>query len=266
MNPPKPRSSRRCLRAGRPAVKWLAGALGFSEPHMRELLRTKTPPGFVRTKGDRWVIKGPFTASRLADVRRLYGVAEPPEMTMQVLEEFDASYDEFVLWSKDVADAERAIAAHPLLGPVYRKVKALQNELALTPPELVAARGALLDAASVTPLDAQYWRSPRKLVLGSPHGRRVALEATKFPKKFLIIAALQNIRSRQEPAPTFEQLASKLRVSRSTLFRWARASSVDLRMAIATLFDLDATYSTASAKQEKDLRIQHFGCTRREWD
>lgn len=233
---------------------------------MRELLRTKTPPGFVRSKGDRWVIKGPITADRLAGLRRLYRVPEPPEMTMQTLEEFDAGYEEFVRWSKGVADAEKAIAAHPLLGPVYRKVKALQNELALTPPELVAARQALLDAASVTPLDEQYWQSPRKLVLGSSSGRRVALEATKFPKKFLIIAALQNIRSQHEPAPTFEQLAGKLRISRSTLFRWARASSVDLRLAIATIFDVDATYGTASAKQEKDLRIHHFGCTRGEWD
>jgi hypothetical protein len=246
-------------------VKWLAGALGFSEPHMRELLRTKTPPGFVRSKGDRWIIKGPVTARRLADLRRLYGVAEPPEMTMQTLEEFDASYEEFALWSKGVGDAERAIAAHPLLGPVYHKMAALQSELALTPPELVAARQALLDAASVTPLDEQYWQSPRKLVLDAPNGHRVALEAAKFPKKFLIIAALQNIRSRHEPAPTFVQLAGKLRINRSTLFRWARASSVDLRLAIATIFDLDATYGTASAKQETDLRIQHFGRRNGDW-
>ena len=233
---------------------------------MRELLRTKTPAGFVRSKGARWVIKGPITAERLAGLRRLYRVPEPPEMTMQTLEEFDASYEEFVRCSKRVADGERAIAAHPLLGPVYRKAKTLQNELALTPKELVAARQALLDAASVTPLDEEYWQSPRKLVLDSPHGRRVALEATKFPKKFLIIAALQSIRSQHEPAPTFEQLAGKLRVSRSTLFRWARASSVDLRLAIATIFDLDATYGTASAKQEKDLRIQNSGRRRGEWD
>ena len=264
MNPPKPQSSR-CLRAGRPVVKWLAGTLGFSEPHMRKLLRTKTPPGFVRSKGDHWVVKGPITAGRLAGLRRLYGVPESPEMTMQTLEEFDASYEEFVRWSKSVDDAEKAIAAHPLLGPVYHKVAALQSELALTPPELVAVRQALLDAASVTPLDERYWQSTRKLVLDAPNGRRVALEATKFPKKFLIMAALQNIRSRHEPAPTFEQLADKLRVSRSTLFRWARGASVDLPLAIATIFDLDATYGTASARQETDLRIQRFGRRNGDW-
>jgi hypothetical protein len=61
------------------------------------------------------------------------------------------------------------------------------------------------------------------------------------------------------PPPTFEQLADKMRISRATLFRWAKTSSVDLRLAIATIFDLDATYGTASARQETDLRIQHFG-------
>ena len=251
-------------------MKWLAGALGFSEPHMRELLRTKTPPGFVRSKGDRWVIKGPITADRLAGLRRLYRVPEPPEMTMQTLEEFDASYEEFARWRKGVEDAEKVAEAHPLFGPIYRKFKALEKELSVTPAELVAARQAVLDAKAITPLDEQFWAPPRKVVASFQRRNAAAGDmvphAKQFPAKFKLIAALHKLAARGSAYPTRAQLAHEMGIERSTLFRWVRQEGFDISRVIRRYFPRSDHFESVSSAQAKDLRVQTLGRTRDQWD
>jgi hypothetical protein len=258
MNPPKSQPSRACRRAGRPTVKWLAGTLGFSEVRMRELLRAKTPPGFVRSKGGRWVVKGPITADRLDRLRRFYTVPEAPEMPLEKLQAFDAIYEEFVSWSKSMASAEKLAETHPLIGPVYRKFKALGKELSITRPEIAAARQAILDTRSLTPLDDEYWQSPSDFVLSS-WGENVTQEAGHFPKKFVIIAAIQHLKGQQSLPPTKQELAKHLRISRATLFRWATSCSLDLKVAINTIFEVEAVYQPMSDRQARDLRGQTFG-------
>jgi hypothetical protein len=232
--------------------------LGFSEVRMRELLRAKTPPGFVRSKGGRWVVKGPITADRLDRLRRFYTVPEAPEMTLEKLQEFDAIYKEFVSWSKGMASAEKLAETHPLIGPVYRKFKALEKELAVTPPEVKAARQAILDARSLSALDEEFWQSPRDFV-SLYYGTKFAKEAERFPKKFVIFAAIQHLRSQQSLPPTKQELAKYLRISRATLFRWATACSLDLKLAINKIFDVEAVYQPMSDKQARDLRFGKFG-------
>jgi hypothetical protein len=232
--------------------------LGFSEVRMRELLRAKTPPGFVRSKSGRWNVKGPITADRLDRLRRFYAVPKAPEMTLQKLQDFDATYQAFVSWSKSMSDAENLAETHPLLGPVYRKFKALEKELSITRPEIAAARQAILDTRSLTPLDGEYWQSPSDFVLSS-WGANVTREAQQFPKKFVIIAAVQHLKGQQSVPPTKQELAKHLRISRATLFRWATSCSLDLKRAINSVFEVEAVYEPASDKQARDLRFQKFG-------
>lgn len=242
-------------------MKWLAGVLGFSEPHMRELLRTKTPQGFVRSKGGRWVIKGPITADRLAGLRRLYRVPEPPEMTMQTLEEFDASYEEFARWRKRVDDAEKVAEAHPLLGPIYRKFKALEKELSITPAEIVAARQAVLDAKAITPLDEQFWAPPRELVASFQRrnaGSGMVPHAKQYPGKFKLIAALHKLAAQGSAYPTRAQLAHEMGIERSTLFRWVKKEGFDISGVINAYFRRLDPFESVSSAQAKDLRIQQF--------
>lgn len=243
-------------------MKWLAGALGFSEPHMRELLRTKTPPGFVRSKGDRWVIKGPITADRLAGLRRLYRVPEPPEMTMQTLEEFDASYEEFARWRKGVDDAEKVAESHPLFGPIYRRFKALERELSITPAELVAARQAILDAEATTPLDEKFWAPPGQLVAAfqrrNAPGSDLLPHAREFPGKFKLIAALHKLAAQGSSYPTRVQLAQQMGINRSTLFRWLEREGFDISNVISQYFRRSDPFESVSSEQANDLRIQKF--------
>jgi hypothetical protein len=263
MNPPKFQPSRQCSRAGRPTVKWLADMLGFSEVRMRELLRTKTPPGFVRSKGGRWSVKGPITADRLDRLRRFYAVPEAPEMTLEKLQAFDAIYEEFVSWSKSMASAEKLAETHPLIGPVYRKFKALEKELSVTPAEIVAAREVIVSAKSWTPLDDDFWKSPHALVYDFKHkarkGADVSSDARRFPKKFILLAALQRMAARNESRPTWLQLARQLRIHRSTLFRWARREGVQLSGIADEYFPKRNLFDSISPEQERDLRFQKFG-------
>jgi|688.fasta_scaffold117081_5 hypothetical protein len=263
MNPPKYQTSRQCRRAGRPTVKWLADMLGFSEVRMRELLRTKTPPGFVRSKGGRWVVKGPVTKDRLDRLRRFYAVPEAPEMTLEKLQAFDAIYEEFVSWSKSMASAEKLAETHPLIGPVYRKFKALEKELAVTPAEIVAVRKVILSTKSWTPLDVEFWKSPRALVgdfkYKTMKGGDMSSDAKRFPKKFIVLDTLQRMASRNEPRPTWLQLARELRIHRSTLFRWARREGVQLSGIADKYFPKRNLFDSISPEQERDLRFHKFG-------
>ena len=251
-------------------MKWLAGTLGFSEPHMRKLLRTKTPPGFVRSKGDHWVVKGPITAGRLAGLRRLYGVPEPPEMTMQTLEAFDTSYAEFVRWSRGVDDAEKVAEAHPFFGPIYRKFKSLEKELSITPAELVTARRVILDEVAATPLDKQFWEPSSNLVAAfqrrNARGGDFLPHVREFPRKFKLIAALQKLAARSSAYPTRAQLAHEMGIERSTLFRWVRQEGYDISLVIRKYFPRSDHFESVSLAQAKDLRMQAFGRRRDQWD
>jgi hypothetical protein len=221
---------------------------------MRRMLREKAPPGFLRSKGGHWRVSGAVTKKRLCDIQRFYGLGPDPEMTLDKLREFDAFFAEMTEWSKSCADAERVAEAHPLIGPIYRCFKQLEVELAITPEELRVVREFILQARNVSPLDKDFWKLPQELV---PDEQRQL--ARKYPKKFIIYAALQSMRNRHQPPPTIAKLASELGVNRTTLFRWASGEQINLQSAINVVFELNADWGCASPHQAADLRRQHFG-------
>lgn len=254
MNLLKPHKHGRCLRAGQPVVWWLARVLGTTEPTMRRLLSKKAPPGFFRTKGRHWRVRGAVTNKRLEAIRRFYELTSTPEMTLDKLREFDTHYAEMVEWSKSCAAAEAAAAAHPLLGPVYRRFKELDAELAATPEDLKAARDFILQTRNLGPLDEVFWKSPHEMV-----PRSLPRKVADCPRKFRIFIALQSIRNSYEPPPTIAGLATKLGVSRTTLFRWAASEQLDLQNAINVVFELEGNWHSATPLQAADLRREHFG-------